>query len=187
MQIEQIAIGDVMPYENNPRDITRSAIDTVKQSIVEFGWRQPLVVDKDMVLVVGHTRLLAAQELGLAEVPVHIAEDMTGAQARAYRLADNKTGEFSGWLDDLLAVELADVLDSGLDIDALGFTDSPLPEGFVPYVEPDTGGAVADVTGDDIINAQDGLSNRHVSGESTLVEVICPHCAENFEIDRSAL
>ena len=87
MKIEMRKLSDIKPYEQNPR-VNDQAVDAVAASIREFGFRQPVVVDAQGVIVVGHTRWKAAQKLGLAEVPVHVAENLTPAQIKAYRLAD---------------------------------------------------------------------------------------------------
>ena len=96
MQIVNMKITDVRPYEKNPR-FNDDAVEAVANSIREFGWRAPIVVDKDMVIICGHTRLKAAKKLGLEEVPVHIASDLSPEQIQAYRIADNKTGEIAEW------------------------------------------------------------------------------------------
>lgn len=105
MLIETRLLADIRPYPNNPRD-NDQAIDAVAESIRRFGFRQPIVVDADGVIVCGHTRWKAAQKLGLAEAPVHVARDLTPDQARAYRVADNKTAEIAEWNLDLLPAEL---------------------------------------------------------------------------------
>ena len=89
MQIAFRAIDDIKPYEKNPR-VNDAAVDSVARSLKEFGFRQPIVVDEHGVIVVGHTRWKAAQKLGLAKVPVHVAKDLTREQIKAYRIADNK-------------------------------------------------------------------------------------------------
>ena len=99
-----IPIDQITPYENNPRDNTQS-ISKVAESIRSFGFLQPIVCDANGVILAGHTRFQAALQLGLKEVPVRYANDLTPAQARAYRLADNKVGEGSLWLEDLLSAE----------------------------------------------------------------------------------
>lgn len=121
MHIENMCIDKVKPYLKNPRKISDNAIDKVAASINEFGFRQPIIVDKDMVIVAGHTRLLAAKKLGLAEVPVHIADNLTAKQIKAYRLADNKVAEFSKWDDGILDSELNELLDLDFDMTAFGF------------------------------------------------------------------
>src|SRR5262245_36224875 len=96
MQIELHPLSDIKPYTGNPR-IHDQAVDAVAASLKEYHWRQPIVVDTDFVIICGHTRFKAAQKLGLDQVPVHIAPDLTQAQVKAYRLADNKTAEFAEW------------------------------------------------------------------------------------------
>jgi ParB-like chromosome segregation protein Spo0J len=110
----------VIPYARNPRK-NAGAVAKVAASLVEFGWRQPIVVDTEGVIIVGHTRLLAAQQLGMSEVPVHVAEGLTPAQAKAYRLADNRTGEEAEWDADLLPLELNDLELDGFDLSLTGF------------------------------------------------------------------
>jgi ParB-like chromosome segregation protein Spo0J len=95
MQVELRAVDDVKPYDRNPR-LNDPAVDAVARSITEYGWRQPIVVDRDGVIVVGHTRWKAAKKLGLAQVPVHVA-DLPPEKAKAYRLADNATAQNSAW------------------------------------------------------------------------------------------
>ena len=92
MKISTIKIDDIVPYARNPRK-NKNAISKVMASLKEFGFRQPIVVDSDLVVIVGHTRLEAARQLGLKEVPVHIAEGLTKAQIKAYRIADNRTNQ----------------------------------------------------------------------------------------------
>src|SRR5215467_2844395 len=96
MKIELRKISSVKPYPGNPR-INDQAVDAVAASIREFGFRQPIVVDADGVIIVGHARYLAALKLGLKKVPVHVAKDLTPEQIRAYRIADNKTADLSDW------------------------------------------------------------------------------------------
>ena len=106
-----------MPYTRNPRD-TQKAIDKVAASIQAFGFLVPIIIDSDHVIVAGHTRLLAARKLGLAEVPTVMADDLTEDQIRAYRLVDNRVAEMAVWDEPLLA----DALDFiGDDIDMLEF------------------------------------------------------------------
>lgn len=125
MKIQQIPTSSVIPYERNPR-VNDHAVDAVAESIKQFGFRQPIVCDETMTVIVGHTRLKAAIKLGLETVPVHVAEGLTEAQARAYRLADNKVGEAATWDFDLLAVELGEIADLGVDMGEFGFMDGEI-------------------------------------------------------------
>ena len=118
MQVVAKSIDEIKPYENNPRN-NDDAVDAVANSIKEFGWQQPIVVWKDMVIVVGHTRYKAAKKLGLKTIPVVVADNLTEEQAKAHRLADNKTNELAEWNDDLLENELGSIDD--IDMSDFGF------------------------------------------------------------------
>ena len=120
MKIEQRKTSDITPYENNPRH-NDAAVEAVAASIKEFGFRQPIVVDEDGVIIVGHTRWKAAQKLGLEKIPVHVARDLTPGQARAYRIADNQTASIAEWNFDLLPVELNELKAVDFDLELLGF------------------------------------------------------------------
>ncbi|QYK49101.1 MAG: ParB N-terminal domain-containing protein [Phycisphaeraceae bacterium] len=133
MAIEMRDVDEVKPYPNNPR-VNDGAVEAVAKSIREFGFRQPLVVDKDGVIVVGHTRWKAAKHLGLDRVPVHVA-DLTPEQAKAYRLADNRTALIAEWSDELLAVELGELKALDIDLAGLGFTDVEISKLLEPGLE----------------------------------------------------
>ncbi len=109
LAVEVRPIESVKPYGKNPRRISDRAVTMVAASLSEFGWRQPLVVDDKGVLLVGHTRLLAAKSLGYTEVPVHVATGLTPEQAQAYRIADNRSHDFTDWDPTLLMAELEDL------------------------------------------------------------------------------
>lgn len=113
MKIENWDIDKIKPYENNPRN-NDQGVDAVAKSIKEFNWQQPIVVDKDNVIIVGHTRYKAAKKLGFDEVPVVVADELTPKQVKAYRLADNKTGEIAVWDNKELLKELEDFKDSDI-------------------------------------------------------------------------
>ena len=136
MQIVEKRIDEITPYDNNPR-INDAGVDAVAESIREFGFRQPIVTDADGVIIVGHTRYKAAQKLGLEKVPVLVADDMTDEQARAYRLADNKTGELTAWDFEALETELDEIFDIdmslfGFDTDAIEIDDGEIIEDEIP-------------------------------------------------------
>ena len=120
MDVTLRALSEIRPYERNPR-LNDSAVDAVASSLREFGFRQPIVVDADGVIICGHTRYKAAQKLGLDKVPVHVATDLTPAQIKAYRIADNQTATLADWNFDLLPIELADLKSLEFDLDLLGF------------------------------------------------------------------
>ena len=110
LKIEYIDTEKLIPYINNPR-INDEAVDVVAASIKEFGFKNPIIIDKENVIIAGHTRLKAAKKLGLKEVPVIRVEDLTDKQIKAFRIADNKTTEFAEWDMELLELELEELED----------------------------------------------------------------------------
>jgi DNA modification methylase len=122
------SLEKIIPYARNARKIPVAAVDKVAGSIQEFGWRQPIVVDGKGVIICGHTRLLAARKLGLQQAPVHVAENLTPAQVRAYRLLDNRSHEETTWDADLLGLELLDLQGMGVNLDLTGFNTDELDE-----------------------------------------------------------
>ena len=129
MQIELRPLSDIKPYPGNPR-LNDGAVDAVATSLKEYGWRQPIVVDSDFVIICGHTRHRAAQKLGLDQVPVHIATDLSPAQVKAYRLADNKSAEFAEWNMELLPIELGELKALDYDLGLIGFDEDELAKIF---------------------------------------------------------
>lgn len=141
MKVQEMKLADITPYENNPRN-NEEAVEYVANSIREFGWQQPLVVDKDLVIIAGHTRYKAALKLGLDSAPVVIADSLTEEQVKAYRLADNKTAEAATWNEEALLAELGEI---GIDMTMFGFDpkmiageDPEVIEDDVPDVEETT-------------------------------------------------
>ena len=125
MKIVHRRLSSLKPYERNPR-VNAKAVDAVARSIEAFGFRSPIVVDRESVIVCGHTRWKAAQQLGLKTVPVHIARDLTPEQLRTFRIVDNSTADLAEWDAELLPLELADLRSLGVDLDLLGFSDADL-------------------------------------------------------------
>lgn len=159
MKVKNVSVAEIKAYENNPRRISESAIEAVSNSIKEFGFKVPVIIDKEKVIVAGHTRILAAQKLGLLEVPCIVADDLTPEQIKAFRLADNKTGELSGWDFEKLDIEL-----EGLDFDMSEFgfiveNENINPVEFFEASEPDR-------------------------EDKTLVqEITCPECGAKIKIE----
>ena len=154
MQVIEKKISDLIPYENNPRknDI---AVDAVMASIKEFKFRVPIIIDKNGVIVAGHTRLKAAQKLGLKTVPCIVADDLTPEQVKAFRLADNKVGELAGWDFEKLDLELEEL---DFDMTPFGFDSHSTPENL------------------------DELFAPAEEKEKEPKRVTCPHCGEEFEL-----
>lgn len=120
LNVKMMPIGDVVPYEKNPR-LNDQAVDAVASSIREFGFKVPIVVDGKGVVVSGHTRLKAAKALGLDEVPVIVADDLDDTKIKAFRLADNKVAELADWDESLLIKELEELTDLDYDMGQFDF------------------------------------------------------------------
>jgi len=128
MNIELVDVAAVREYDNNPRIISDSTVDAVAASIRQFGFRNPVLLDKDDVLIAGHTRLRAAKKLGMTQVPAMRANDLTPEQVRAYRIADNRLAELAEWDKTLLPLELEAIRAAGTDLSLLGFDEESLAQ-----------------------------------------------------------
>lgn len=129
MEIVQLPLKDIIIYARNPRKNV-DAVDKVAASIKEFGFKQPIVVDSENVIVAGHTRYLAAQKLNLEIAPVVVAKDLSPAKIKAYRLADNRVAQESSWDDELLLLELEDLKSLEYDLYLTGFDEDELADIF---------------------------------------------------------
>ena len=128
MKIEIAKIDSIKPYPNNPRKLSKKAIEKVSMSLKEYGFQQPIVVDKDRIIVVGHTRFRASKKLGFKEVPITIADNLTTEQINAYRIADNRTSEESEWDNELLKMELKELDLKDFNLELTGFNEDQLNE-----------------------------------------------------------
>ncbi|GHT30879.1 methyltransferase [Planctomycetales bacterium] len=180
LNIELRDITSIRPYERNPR-INDKAVDAVAVSLKEFGFRQPIVVDTDNIIIAGHTRYKAALKLGLKKVPVHTATDLSPEQVKAYRIADNKTGELAEWDLTILPIELTELQDSGFDLHSLAFNDrelnqlltAELNEGLTdPDDIPETPAEATTQRGDIWLLG----SHRLLCGDSTVLEEVATLC-----------
>ena len=158
MDVQQVAIDKIRPYGNNPRN-NDGAVEAVANSIREFGFQQPIVVDMDGVIIAGHTRYKAAQALGLTEIPVVYA-DLPPEKVQAYRLADNKTGELAGWDFSKLQQELDELATVEIDMEQFGFAQ----------------------TGEFDINHFFSETSQQAK-EKEEKEVKCPHCGMYFTLE----
>lgn len=134
VQIVPVKVADLIEYKNNPRK-NKKAVEAVAASIKEFGFKNPIIIDKDNVIIAGHTRKAAAEKLGLDIVPCIVADDLTPEQAAAFRLADNKTAELAEWDDDKLAAEIEALKNIEIDLSDFGFDLSEFEEKNAPEVE----------------------------------------------------
>lgn len=157
MEIINKRLEDLKPYENNPR-FNDDAVEYVANSIRQFGFKVPIIIDKNNVIVAGHTRYKASLELGLEEVPCIVADDLTPTQIKAFRIAENKTNDLASWNDDLLGEELKDILDD-IDMTDFGFGDFELSM-LTDDMEPD--GYDDELIKQYSNNAEEFLTNKRV-------------------------
>lgn len=157
MNIIDKKLADLTPYENNPRK-NDEAVKYVAESIKRFGFKVPLVIDKNGVIVAGHTRFKAAESLGIEEVPCIVADDLDEKQIKAFRLADNKVSEFATWDFELLNEELDDLFD--FDMEGFGFA------------------IIGDETDIDMSDFFEAAEQK----EKEPKKIQCPHCGEWFEV-----
>ena len=157
MKIKLQDIDCIQPYDCNPR-INDGAVDSVAASLREFGFRQPIVVDADNIIIVGHARYKAAVKMGLQKIPVHVATDLTPEQVKAYRIADNKTNELSDWDFSLLEKELESI---EFDMNMFGFDKLDF--------EP---------VGIDEVPRLDKIDTK---------PIVCPHCGGEFQVSTTQL
>ncbi len=163
MEIMNVNINDLIPYENNPRN-NKNAIEAVSNSIKEFGFRNPIIIDKNNVIICGHTRYLAAIQLNLSKIPCIIADDLSNEKVKAFRLIDNKTAELAKWDFDLLSEEIKELTD--IDISEFGFDKWEIDNLLSPVDE-------------NYLNDFFIEESRKKKKEKT--EIQCPHCGEWFE------
>ena len=182
MKLTTLKLTEIKPYWRNPRN-NEAAIAAVKQSIKDYGFNYPIVVDGDNVIIAGHTRYKALQELGVKEVPCVVKKDLTPQEIKEYRIADNKTSELSSWDMDKLIPELREIEDA--ENMEIYFPTISLEE-----LIADTAGATnfknptAENIGKVETKMQMTFEDRSKAQQSAYVEVICPHCAEAFHVDR---
>lgn len=175
-------ISKLIPYPKNPRKITDKSVQAVADSIKNFGFNQAIAVDKDGVIVVGHTRYHAAKLLGMKSVPVVVLDDLSEDQIRKYRIADNKSGELNSWDYDLLVDELK-VLENADELQVYFHEDlSDLIKSTMGSLE------VLEVNADDIQTAEDAdkekveeIATRKKEAQITFT---CPHCFEQITMDK---
>lgn len=159
-QLEQWPLDKFIEYARNPRK-NDHAVDAVAAAIHEFGFRVPVVAKSDGTIVDGHLRLKAAKKLKLDTVPVLLADDMTDAQIKAFRISVNKMADLADWDDELLRLELDDLKDVGFDIDLLGFSDEEMNKLF------------SDAELDEEKGKEKQLNPQYIN---------CPHCGKEFDL-----
>ena len=167
MEITLKPINELMPYENNPR-LNDKAVEPVAKSIEEFGFKVPILLDKDNVIIAGHTRLKAAERLGMKEVPCIMCDDLSPEQVKAFRLADNKVAELANWDDERLVQELNELIEMGVDLNITGFSEEELRIKTESLDEIDVSSFFEDAETNPKKDAPDRIQ--------------CPHCGEWFDV-----
>jgi DNA modification methylase len=178
MDIELRNINDIRPYEKNPR-VNDQAVEAVAASLREYGFRQPIVIDADGVIIVGHTRWKAAKKLGLAKVPVHVAKDLPPEKVKAYRIADNQTNTLAEWNYELLPIELKDLQAADYNLDMLGFSAEDLAQ----LLDPGAQGGLTDP--DDVPAPPDAAITR--TGDLWILgnhRLLCGDSSKPEDVDR---
>jgi len=176
MKVDERPISTIKPYDKNPR-LNDGAVDAVARSIEEFGFRQPIVVDYEGVIIVGHTRWKAAKKLDMLTVPVHVVCDMSPERIKAYRIADNKLGELATWDTPLLASELTDLQASSIDLELLGFSVDEV----ATIVGPEEGLVDADCIPEPPAEAETKPGDLIVLGDHRLY---CGDSADELDVNR---
>lgn len=170
---ENLTIEQVKPYFNNPRRIPEEAVDAVRTSIENYGYVQPIVVDEDYTIIVGHTRYEALKQLGQTHVDVYVAEDLDERKVKQYRLVDNKTSELSDWNHEKLVLELRE-------------WESDLLDTYFPNVDLEVGqlATARDYNDDDVARAEERVKQVGMGQElnAPLTEVHCPSCFGTFDV-----
>lgn len=189
MNYSMVAVDKLDPYENNSRTHTDSQITKIAMAIQEFGFINPVVV-REGVIVAGHARVLAAQSLSMTHVPTLDAGHLTEEQARAYVIADNRLHEDGGWDEAILRHELHILKDSGYDLNVTGMGDDQLKKlvnaGYDPTLNPHKGGLSVDGNSMDRASGKLG-SHYEEAGEQDLVDLTCPHCGEDFRVQKGTV
>jgi len=166
MKVVTLKTSEIIPYWRNPRRITDEAVEAVMQSIREYGYQQPIVVDSDRVIVMGHTRWSALRRLGVQEIEVIMASDLTQKQARELRTIDNRTSEYTRWDFEKL-------------VDELGDLDSDLMAGFFPEVIGSTSELEID---DNPSRVDEMIVDMFEKPAAQPAEFVCPHCFHSWEM-----
>ena len=179
-KITKKKVKELIPYERNPKIHPDTQINQLANSIREWGWTQPILIDENDQVLAGHGRLYAAQEVGIKEVPCVIAKDWTDDQKKAYVIADNKLAENGQWDTNEYFLQLKEMSNDGFDLSLIGVDIDLSAFNYNPEYSPSFDASEIDER--KMINAQDALNKDQqdrLSGQQG-IEVICPHCAESF-------
>lgn len=182
--IEQISVADLIPYDRNSKIHPDTQIEQIANSIREWGWTNPILIDENQNVIAGHARLFAAKNMGIENVPCIIAEGWSEDKRKAYVIADNKLSENSEWDSALYLSELKLLEENSYDLSLIGLGEEFSLEDFTPAIAPSFSTSMVDQ--DDLNAAMAGIDKQiagaTAKGHEGGIEVICPHCAEEFTI-----
>ncbi len=182
--VKQMPVDELIPYDRNPNIHSSEQIIQLANSIREWGFTVPILIDEKEVVLAGHGRLFAAKSLNMETVPCITATGWSDAQKKAYVIADNKLSEGSEWDSSLYFAELKEINSSGFDLSLIGFDES-ISLDFEPNLQPTT--SFTDVNEGDINKAETAMSDNmdRLTGDRSArgTEVMCPYCAETFTFD----
>lgn len=191
LKIEYKDVIELTPYENNSRTHSEDQIAKIAKSIQEFNFNNPILIDEKGVIVAGHGRLLAAKKLGLFTVPTITLTGLTDDQRKAYLITDNRLAELGDWDHNLLLDEVNSLMDLDFNLDDIGLDDSFIGslnsyEQYMPVLDPSKN--QVDITENQVEKQEKKMGTAYQEkSEQNLIEIICPHCAEEFNIDPEAL
>ena len=182
--VKRVKVSELVPYDRNSRIHPASQIAELVQSIREWGWTIPILIDEKYNVIAGHARLFAAKDMNLEDVPCVMAEGWTDEKRKAYVIADNKLSENSEWDSALYFSELKSLDVSGFDLSLLGLGNEFSLEDFSPNITPNFNSLEIGQTDLDAARAriESQIAGATAKGHEGGLEVICPHCAEEFTI-----
>lgn len=191
LQIEYKDVIELTPYQNNSRTHSDDQVAKIAKSIQEFNFNNPILIDEKGVVVAGHGRLLAAKKLGMIKVPTITLAGLTDDQRKAYLITDNRLAELGEWDENMLLEEVNSLMSLEFNLDDIGLDDGFIGslnsyEQYEPVLEPSKNQVEITETQVEKQEKKMGTAYQEKS-EQSLVEVICPHCAELFNIDPEAL
>lgn len=191
LKIEYKDVIELTPYENNSRTHSDDQVEKIAKSIQEFGFNNPILIDEKGIIVAGHGRLLAAKKLGVFNVPTITLTGLTDDQRKAYLITDNRLAELGEWDHNLLLDEVNSLMDLDFNLDDIGLDDSFIGslnsyEQYEPILDPSKN--QVDITEAQVEKQEKKMGEAYQEkSEQNLIEIICPHCAEEFNIDPEAL
>ena len=183
-EVEYKSVEELIPYDRNSKMHPESQIHQIANSIREWGWTMPILIDEEGQVIAGHGRLFAAESLGIEEVPCMVAQGWTNEQKRAYAIADNKLAEGSEWDTSVYYQELKAISNEGFDMSLMGLSEDLSFLNYQPSLEPSMN--IKNVDSADLDKASANMSDQITGIKSdrsdAAMEVICPHCTETFKI-----